>query len=62
VLRELKRLSHEIDFKNFDQNLQELGLTKGCGWFLKFLGGSDDFIMQKVPTAVYASLRWLNIG
>jgi hypothetical protein len=26
----------------------ELGLTKGRGWFLKFLRGSDDFIMQKV--------------
>ena len=35
-------------FKNFDKNLQNLGLTKGRGLFLKFLGGSDDFIMQKV--------------
>jgi hypothetical protein len=25
-----------------------LALTKGHGWFLKFLGGSDNFIMQKV--------------
>jgi hypothetical protein len=36
----LKGLSHEIDFKiNF---FTELGLTKGRGWFLKFLGCSDD--------------------
>ncbi len=44
----LKGLSHEIDFKNFDKNLTELGLTKGHGWFLKFLGTPDYFIMQKV--------------
>jgi hypothetical protein len=33
-------LSHEIDFKNFDKKLQNLamGITKGRGWFLKFLG------------------------
>jgi hypothetical protein len=44
----LKGLSHEIDFKNFDQKFTELGLNKGRGWFLNFLGGSNDFKMQKV--------------
>jgi hypothetical protein len=34
----LKGLSHEIDFKNFDKNLQNLA----------YLRGSDDFIIQKV--------------
>jgi hypothetical protein len=32
----LKGLSHEIDFKNIRQKLIELGLNKGCGWFLNF--------------------------
>jgi hypothetical protein len=30
------------------KKITELGLTKGRSWFLKFLGGSDDFKMQKV--------------
>jgi hypothetical protein len=34
--------------QKFLQKCTELGLTKGCGWFLKYFGGSDDFIMQKV--------------
>jgi hypothetical protein len=34
--RNLKGLSHEIDLKNFDKKFTELGLTKVCGWFLKF--------------------------
>jgi hypothetical protein len=33
----LKGLSHEIDFKTFDENFTELGLTKGRGWVLNFL-------------------------
>jgi hypothetical protein len=36
----LKGLSHEIDFKNLDKKFTELGLTKGRGWFLNFLGAS----------------------
>ncbi len=43
----LKGLSHEIDFKNFDKQFTELGLTKGRGWFLNFFMGSNDFIIQK---------------
>ncbi len=35
-------------FQKFWQKCTELGLTKGRGWFLKFLGGSVDFVMQKV--------------
>jgi hypothetical protein len=38
-LTALKGLSHEIDFQNFDK-FTELGLTKGRGWFLNFLGAS----------------------
>jgi hypothetical protein len=39
----------------------ELGLTKGLFWFSKFLGGSEDFIIQKICFfAVNASLSWLN--
>jgi hypothetical protein len=48
LIRNLKGLSHEIDFKNFDQKFTELGLTKGRGWFLNFLGGSNEFKTQKV--------------
>jgi hypothetical protein len=33
---DLKGLSHEIDFTNVDKNV--LGLSKGRGWFLNFLG------------------------
>jgi hypothetical protein len=33
----LSLLSHEIDLKSFDK-FTELGLTKGRGWFLNFLG------------------------
>jgi hypothetical protein len=35
---QLKGLSHEIDFKNVDENGEwtDLGLIKGCGWFLNF--------------------------
>ncbi len=35
-------------FQKFWQKFFELCLTKGRGWFLKLLGGSDDFIMPKV--------------
>ncbi len=38
-LKGLSQMSHKFT---------ELGLSKGRGWFLNFLGGSDDFIMQKV--------------
>jgi len=34
----LKGLSHEIDFKNFDEKFTEPGLSKGRNWFLNFLG------------------------
>jgi hypothetical protein len=37
VLFSLKKRD-EIDFKKFDKKFTELGLTKGRGWFLKFLG------------------------
>jgi hypothetical protein len=30
------------------QKFAELGLSTGRGWFLNFVGGSDDFLMQKV--------------
>jgi hypothetical protein len=33
-------------FQNFWQKFTELGLTKGRGWFLNFLEGSNDFKMQ----------------
>ncbi len=33
----LKGLSNEIDLKNFDK-FTELGLSKGRGWFLNFMG------------------------
>ncbi len=32
----LKGLSYEIDFENVDENLKDLGLNKGRGWFLNF--------------------------
>ncbi len=35
-------------FQKLKKKFTELGLTQGRGWFLKFLGSSDDFIMQKV--------------
>jgi hypothetical protein len=37
-----------MGFKKCVQKRTELDLTKGRGWFLNFLGGSDDFIVQKV--------------
>jgi hypothetical protein len=44
----LKGLSHEIDFKNIDKMYStELGITKGCGWFLNFSGASM-ILAQKV--------------
>ncbi len=35
-------------FQKFWQKFTELGLTKGRGWFLNFLGGSNYFKTQKV--------------
>ena len=40
---DLKGLSHEIDFKKFDKNLQNLTQL-----VFEFFRGSDDFINQKV--------------
>ena len=34
----LKGLSHEIDFKNFDKNLQNLAYLRDAAGFLNFLG------------------------
>jgi hypothetical protein len=50
----VKELSHEIKLKKFT----ELGLSKGRGWLLNFLRGSDDFLVQNVYLfiAVKASL------
>ncbi len=33
-----KGLSHETDLKKFVKKFTELGLTKGHGWILNFLG------------------------
>jgi hypothetical protein len=58
----LKGLSHEIDFKNFDKNLQNLTKLRDAAGF-KLFKGSDDFIMQKsLFIAVNASLHWLSNG
>ncbi len=35
-------------FQKLWKKFTELGLTKGRGWFLNFLGGSNDFKTQKV--------------
>ncbi len=43
----LKGLSHEIDFKHFDKNLQNLALVSDAAGFY-FFRGSNDFLMQKV--------------
>ncbi len=43
----LKGLSHEIDFKNFEKNLQHLAKLRDVAGF-EFFRGSDDFILQKV--------------
>ncbi len=56
-------LSHEIDFKKFDKNLQYLhGLTKGRGWFLNFSGAPMILYCKSLFIAVNASLCWLNNG
>ncbi len=44
----LKGLSHEIHFKIFDKNLQNLALLRDAAGFWNFVGGSDDFKTQKV--------------
>ncbi len=46
-LDSLKGLSHEIDFKNVDKNLQNLAYPRDAAGFLIFCG-SYDFIIQKV--------------
>ncbi len=38
----LKGLSHKIDFE-CQLKLMDLGLNKGCGWFLNFSVGTSDF-------------------
>ncbi len=45
--KHLKGLSHEIDFKNFDQTLKNLPKLRGAAVF-EFFRGSYDFIVQKV--------------
>jgi hypothetical protein len=47
LIETLKRLSHDIDFKNFDKKITELSPKKGRGWFFKFFRGSDGFLMQQ---------------
>ena len=44
VLGYLKGPSHEI----YRHKFTEQGLSKGRGWFLNFLRGSDDFIIPTV--------------
>jgi hypothetical protein len=39
----LKGLSHEIDFKNVDENGQILALIRAAAGF-EFFGGSSDFV------------------
>ncbi len=47
IWKGLKGLSHDIDLKNFDKNLQNLALLWDAAVFLIFRG-SDDFILQNV--------------
>jgi hypothetical protein len=55
----LKRLYREIDLKNVDK-FTELGLTKGRGWVLNFLGAPMILSCKSLFIAVNASMRWLN--
>ncbi len=40
--------ANTVDFKNVGQKFTKLGLTKGRGWFLNFLGAPMILKMQKV--------------
>ena len=48
LLNSLKGLSHEIDFKNFDKNLQNLTPNYGTRLVFEFFMGFNDFKTQKV--------------
>jgi hypothetical protein len=58
----LKGLSHEIDFKNFDKNVQNLAYLRDAAGFWIYEALRWFYISKSSFIAVNASLCWLNNG